>query len=64
MKLHDFRRTAVMNLEAAGWTETEIMRMVGMASRSIFLRYNITDEARILAKAERLTNTPNVARPK
>lgn len=53
-KLHDFRRTAVRNLEDMGFTETEIMSMVGMASRSIFIRYNITDEERILAKAKRL----------
>jgi integrase len=55
-KLHDFRRTAVMNLEAQGWTETEIMGMVGMRSLSIFLRYNISTEDRILAKAKRLTD--------
>lgn len=52
--IHDFRRTAVVNLEAAGWTETEIMSMVGLKTRSIFIRYNVSTEDRILSKAKRL----------
>ena len=54
-KFHDFRRGAVMNLEDLGFTETEIMDMVGLKTRSMFIRYNITTEDRILAKAKRLT---------
>lgn len=53
-KFHDFRRSAVVNLEDMGFTETEIMDMVGLKTRAMFGRYNITTEQRILAKGKKI----------
>src|SRR5262249_6492886 len=43
--LHDFRRTAVRNLERAGVPRSSAMKMVGHATESIYRRYAIQDEA-------------------
>lgn len=48
--IHDFRRTAVRRLKREGWSETEIMNMVGLKTRSIFDRYNVTTAEDILEK--------------
>jgi integrase len=50
--IHDFRRTAVRNLKKMGFSDTEIMEMVGIKTISIFRRYNITTEADITEKAK------------
>lgn len=52
--IHDFRRTAVRNLKRGGWTDTEIMNMVGLKTLSMLIRYNITTEEDILEKARRV----------
>lgn len=50
--IHDLRRTAVRNLKQAGWSDTEIMQMVGLKTLSMLVRYGITTEADILNKAK------------
>jgi integrase len=42
---HDFRRTAVRNLERAGVPRSTAMAMVGHETESIYRRYAIVDEA-------------------
>ena len=41
--LHDFRRTAVRNLERAGVSRSAAMAMVGHKTESIYRRYAIVD---------------------
>ncbi len=43
--LHDFRRTAVRNLERAGVSRSAAMAMVGHKTESIYRRYAIVDAA-------------------
>ena len=43
--LHDFRRTAVRNLERAGVPRSTAMQMVGHQTESIYRRYAIVDES-------------------
>jgi integrase len=41
---HDFRRTAVRNLERAGVSRSDAMSMVGHKTQSVYQRYAISDE--------------------
>jgi integrase len=52
---HDFRRTAVRNLERAGVPRSVAMKMVGHKTEAIYRRYAIVDEAMLREGAERLT---------
>ena len=51
---HDFRRTAVRNLERAGVPRSTAMRMVGHKTESIYRRYAIVDEAMLKEGAAKL----------
>ena len=51
---HDFRRTAVRNLERAGIPRSAAMAMVGHQTESIYRRYAIADEAMLKEGAVKL----------
>jgi integrase len=51
---HDFRRTAVRNLERAGVPRSTAMKMVGHKTEAIYRRYAIVDEAMLREGAEKL----------
>jgi integrase len=51
---HDFRRTAVRNLERAGVPRSAAMAMVGHRTQSIYSRYAIADETMLKDGAVRL----------
>jgi integrase len=52
--LHDFRRTAVRNLEAAGVSRSAAMAMVGHKTESIYRRYAIVDAVSLQDAAAKL----------
>jgi integrase len=52
---HDFRRTAVRNLERAGVSRSVAMAMVGHETESIYKRYAIVDETALSEGAAKLT---------
>jgi integrase len=51
---HDFRRTAVRNLERAGVPRSAAMAMVGHQTESIYRRYAIADEVVLREAAQKL----------
>jgi len=51
---HDFRRTAVRNLERAGVSRSDAMKMVGHKTESIYRRYAIADERSMTESATKL----------
>jgi integrase len=51
---HDFRRTAVRNLERAGVSRSAAMAMVGHRTQSIYSRYAIADETALKEAASKL----------
>ena len=52
--VHDFRRTAVRNLERAGVPRSAAMKMTGHLTESIYRRYAIVDESMLRDAARRL----------
>ena len=63
---HDFRRTAVRNLERAGVPRSTAMKMVGHKTESIYRRYAIVDEAMLkegAVKLQALHETQAIATP-
>jgi integrase len=52
---HDFRRTAVRNLERAGVPRSTAMAMVGHRTEAIYRRYAIVDEVMLREGAAKLT---------
>jgi integrase len=53
---HDFRRTAVRNLERAGVPRSTAMAMVGHKTESIYRRYAIVSESDLKAAAIKIQN--------
>jgi integrase len=51
---HDFRRTAVRNLERAGVSRSDAMAMVGHQTESVYRRYAISDETSLREAAAKL----------
>jgi integrase len=51
---HDFRRTAVRNLERAGVPRSAAMAMVGHKTQSIYQRYAIADQSMLKDGAVKL----------
>jgi integrase len=52
--VHDFRRTAVRNLERAGVSRSAAMAMVGHKTESIYRRYAIVDASVLRKAAEKI----------
>ncbi len=52
---HDFRRTAVRNLERVGVSRSAAMKMIGHKTQSIYSRYAIADESMLQDGAVKLS---------
>jgi site-specific recombinase XerD len=64
---HDFRRTAVRNLERAGVPRTTEMAMIGHKTESIYRRYSIVDQAMLefgTSKLDALQQAQRMAKSK
>lgn len=53
--VHDFRRTAVRNLERAGVPRSAAMKMIGHRTESMYRRYAIVDEAMLKEAGDKLS---------
>ena len=51
---HDFRRTAVRNLERAGVPRSAAMKMTGHLTETVYRRYAIVDEGMMREASEKL----------
>ena len=51
---HDFRRTAVRNLERAGVPRSVAMQMTGHLTESVYRRYDIVSDADLSSAARKL----------
>jgi hypothetical protein len=53
--MHDFRRTAVRNLERTGIPRSAAMSMSGHKTESVYRRYAMVDESMLRDAAQKLT---------
>ena len=60
---HDFRRTAVRNLERAGVSRSAAMKMVGHRTESIYQRYAIVSEGDLKAAGAQLASLHGAESP-
>ena len=51
---HDFRRTAIRNLNRAGVPRSDAMAMVGHRTEAVYRRYSISDEQSLRESGEKL----------
>jgi integrase len=59
--LHDFRRSAVRNLERRGIPRSVAMKLTGHRTEAVYRRYAIVSDAQLREAAERLA-APEAAR--
>ena len=60
---HDFRWTAVRNLERAGVPRSVAMQMVGHKTEAIYRRYAIVNDADLRAAADKLAAVSETEKP-
>jgi integrase len=53
---HDFRRTAVRNLERAGVSRSVAMKLTGHKTEAVYRRYAIVNAADLRAAADKLAS--------
>jgi len=61
--LHDLRRDAARAFRSAGVSESEIMKLCGWETRSMFDRYSVISEADLAAAVARMFNGTPAAHP-
>jgi len=60
--VHDFRRTAVRNLERAGVTRSAAMKLTGHKTEAVYRRYAIVDSGMLQEAAAKLDQLENSTR--